>query len=332
MQETAQDNLDTPRNSSEILGALLTKARMERGLEQREAATRTGLSLQIIRALEEGNLQGLEAPVFIRSYLLRYARLLGVPEQEVLQHYKQLGFSEAPPLRVTRTVKPQTKISDRGIRWFSYLLVLAVVGWLGWLGFEEVRKHLAVSDSLAPVSSLSGEGDTLLPLPQQPEVPATLPSTSGSGSSTPPTVREPVATDQSAAPPMAAMDSVSGIQAEQTATELAQSSAASDVPAADPETTPAVAGEDEDRVVLELTGDCWVDIKDANGEQLAYGTLRSGTVHALSGSAPFALILGNSGAVNISLNGETVDPGTYVKRGGVSRFVLGSQRQENGGT
>jgi cytoskeleton protein RodZ len=75
-------------------------------------------------------------------------------------------------------------------------------------------------------------------------------------------------------------------------------------------------------LVLELTADCWVDIKDASGEQLIYGTLPANSVKAFSGLAPFSVLLGNAEAVKITLNDESIDQASYVKRGGVSRFAL----------
>ena len=81
----------------------------------------------------------------------------------------------------------------------------------------------------------------------------------------------------------------------------------------------------ESRLILEFSDDCWVEIKDVNGNRLAYGVMKASSVSDLSGSAPFSVTLGNAGAATITLNGKTVDKSVYVpKRGSVSRFTLES--------
>jgi len=79
------------------------------------------------------------------------------------------------------------------------------------------------------------------------------------------------------------------------------------------------------QLTLEFPEDCWVDIKDADGKQLAYGVMKANTVQNLTGAAPFSLALGNPWAVRMKLNGAPVDKQVYLpKRGSVSRFVLES--------
>jgi cytoskeleton protein RodZ len=96
-----QQVANPPQDTAQALGALLARARQARSLERQEVALRLGLSQEIIRALEEGNAQQVDAPVFVRGYLLRYARFLGLPEQDILERYRNLGISEQPPLQLT---------------------------------------------------------------------------------------------------------------------------------------------------------------------------------------------------------------------------------------
>lgn len=308
---TAMDREDTPASLS--LGALLAKVRVAKGLEQREVASQLGLSLVLIKNLEEDAFQQLGAPIFVRGYLSRYARLLGLPEQEILSRYKQLGISELPPLRVEGSIKPQAKISDRGVRWFSYLLVLAV---LGWLGVQQVVTHFESSTNASP---------SVTPLLTTPVAPAPpTPSTPAISSNT---VTEPVAIAQPApvAPPGTpeAPSQEVGIPPadNQVSVQRADNSALPAASNADLSPTASIPT-GEPQLVLEFTENVWVNVKDANGKRLAYGTMKANTMSTLSGPAPFSLILGNSGATRIKLNDQAIDPATYVKRGGVSRFVL----------
>ena len=315
-----------PQDTPASLGTLLARARMARGLEPQEVAIRLGLNPQIIRSLEEGNAHQVDAPVFVRGYLLRYARFLGLPEQEILERYKHLGISEQPPLHLAPAAKSRTR-SGTVIRWFAYVLVLGlVIGWLVWLGFEQVNAPGTPAIPAAPEPSAERAA------------PAVPPPAVESASSAPakrdgdnPLATAPVT---GSAPPTASPAQPQGGEGEQAsgrqtvtippapatpAVSSTETQAATNTTSVTP--TPALLpGHAE--LVLEFKGDCWVSVKDAKGQRLAYGTVKADTVNTLSGFPPFHIVLGNSSVVTIKLNGQTIDPATYIKRGGPSQFVL----------
>lgn len=70
--------------------------------------------------------------------------------------------------------------------------------------------------------------------------------------------------------------------------------------------TAAAAG--SDRLTLTLSGDSWVDVRDADNQQLYYGLAREALQRiSLQGSAPFAVRIGNAPAVEMTLNGDVYD-------------------------
>jgi cytoskeleton protein RodZ len=84
-----------------------------------------------------------------------------------------------------------------------------------------------------------------------------------------------------------------------------------------------VADDGEAKLLLEFSNDCWVEIKDAQGNVLTSGLMRGNTTHTLSGPAPFRVTLGNAPAARIVLDDRLVDTTIYVpRRGTVSRFTL----------
>ena len=70
--------------TNESLGAWLTQVRTGYGAEQRDVAHHLGLNPAIIQSLETDDFARLGAPVFVRGYLSRYARLLNLPEKVAL--------------------------------------------------------------------------------------------------------------------------------------------------------------------------------------------------------------------------------------------------------
>lgn len=82
--------------------------------------------------------------------------------------------------------------------------------------------------------------------------------------------------------------------------------------------------------MLELTGDCWVEITDARNERLAYGLYHAGTTQTLQGQAPFQVFLGNAPAAHVSYGGKSV-AGFHVSSNGVARFSVGGTAGSDAG-
>ncbi|HXH02504.1 MAG TPA: helix-turn-helix domain-containing protein, partial [Candidatus Competibacteraceae bacterium] len=145
-------------------GALLRQARLARGWEPQEVASRLSVRPELVQAIENDDFSALGAPVFAKGFVQRYARLVGVPEQEALERLRRSVRSEPPPLRVTHHVKPQAKSSD--LRWLTYPLVLLLVGWLAWWGFERADRLLARGGLSLPGIGDGARSGTPLALPE----------------------------------------------------------------------------------------------------------------------------------------------------------------------
>lgn len=387
MQETLQNHNALLNELPETLGAVLTRARLAKKLDIREASRRIGLDASVIQALEEDDYEHLGAPVFARNFLLRYSRLLELSEADVLERWRQMGLDEPPPLKVERPIQRQARMTD--MRWLAYPVVVVGVLWLSYVGFERLNVHYSpgaaqtsaatppaeerattVSPEVSsPVVPTVTEG---APSPASPMAPALAAINDPTGltdftdlnsaeaeetalllSPSPETVTE---ADQQPLPDIAVATEVSAEDAatepESTASagvETTGSTATETVTtvtgagsellttdtlddAADDtldDTTPMVAVASvlpEGQYQLELTfsDDCWVEVRDANGERLVRAILNANTVNRYVGQAPFSLTLGNTAAVtSITLNGEPVDASVYTpSQGNVSRFTL----------
>jgi cytoskeleton protein RodZ len=76
-----------------------------------------------------------------------------------------------------------------------------------------------------------------------------------------------------------------------------------------------------DKLSVELTGDSWMKVVDSTGKVLIDGVKTPGRTIAVSGKAPFSLILGAPKFVSLSFNGEQVDLSQYLD-GRVARFTI----------
>ena len=366
IKDLAKELADEPVESlllpEETLGSVLQRARLAKRLQIDDVSTRLRFKPGVIQALENNNLEALGAPVFVRMYLLRYAQLLDLPEHEILARYKSLGLDEPPPLRVHRSIKPQTKTSD--LRWLGYPVVFIVLGWLIWTGSQQISidpllSKFGLLDASTPdeaaveVSATGSAGsDPVLMDPganlidesteltspviasdnTQPIIlenaldgpaatPPTAISTAGNDTSnelpdagSPPSAETILTSDNSDnAPPETLLNADNEadlvLSSEEAITETEQLS-------------PATLN-DKHELTLEFSDDCWVEIKDGNGERLVYGIVKANEVRTVSGMLPFSVKLGNAHAAHLKLNGQEVDKALYIPdRGSVSRFSL----------
>ncbi|MCA1928922.1 RodZ domain-containing protein [Rheinheimera sp.] len=88
----------------------------------------------------------------------------------------------------------------------------------------------------------------------------------------------------------------------------------------DPQST--VQAETNATISLSLSAECWVDVVDATGKRLVFGSRQAGEQLNLRGVAPVKVLLGNAAAATLSFNGEAIDLSGYPT-GRVARLTLG---------
>lgn len=87
--------------------------------------------------------------------------------------------------------------------------------------------------------------------------------------------------------------------------------------------TPTVVAQAE--IQLEATqAECWVDIKDASGQQVMYELLKQGATRTVRGQAPFDVFLGYAPGVTVYYQGQVYDHSRH-QRNEVARFKLGKK-------
>jgi len=122
-------------------GQLLSAAREARSYSQADIAKRTCLSVQSVNDIEQDEYSHIGVRTFVRGYLCTYARLVGVPEVQILEALEASGLMPAlpdfapvsiegaPVLNVTHH-----RSATRYSRWvavgISLLLVVGIVFWL----------------------------------------------------------------------------------------------------------------------------------------------------------------------------------------------------------
>lgn len=254
-------------------GEVLREEREKQQLSERDVANKLHLSTNYVQALEADDYEHLPEATFIKGYIRNYAKLLGVPADPLLKTFDSM---RAPVIKEPQESEPVGVALGRYKAWIL-LLVVAVVMVVIWLLLTGGDSQDATKGDREPAAVTLSDSKAAATLGHEQ------------------TTAESVA---AAAKEAAAAEAVAAMQAVKEATPVVAESAA-DRP------TPVVT---VDQLQIRFDGNCWVEVSDASGDEMYQGSKSAGAVLELTGEAPFALTLGNAGAVTgVSVNGQAVE-------------------------
>ncbi|MEH8016940.1 DUF4115 domain-containing protein [Rheinheimera muenzenbergensis] len=268
------------------VGQQLQQAREQRGLSQQQVAVQLNLKPDVVVKLESDQLDGT-LETYARGYVRAYARLMKLPEQELLAAYGKHGdeHNTAKPMR-TFSNRAAHQATENRFMWLTYaiialLLVLLFIWW--WQSERNV-----VQPAATPQAELSTAVTDI-------ELPAEAPL-------------EGVEAENSSIEPTA--DQIVSMLAQLAEEPVQQSDSG-------PLTTEPLL----DELEMRFSANCWVNVVDAAGNRVAYGTKQSGYVMQLQGKAPFEVTLGNPSVVQINFNQQAVDMSSFPG-GRVAKFSI----------
>lgn len=335
MNEEMFQNEGDPANGP---GKLLQDAREEKNFRPEDVAYELRLTATQVLALEENDYSRMPEETYVRGYLRNYARLVGVPENDILMSFARFTRgSELPPQAVLPTSENVLdKTSSNNVRLLSLGLVVAVVilsaVWVlipqdNQVSEENKTEDLVVKEKL--VTTDIPVGASTLNLNKSAEKTAVDADTNIAKE-----VIDP-ASDTSAG--IASGNEPAG-QAENSPslTGMGQSKPASpgagviqseisqpDQVATVTETVAATPVATSDGTLfINYSKDSWTDVRDANGKKLLYRTVKKGEKIALAGKLPITLFFGFAQGVNVTFNGVDVDINAHT-RGVFARFTVG---------
>lgn len=268
------------------VGQQLQQAREQRGLSQQQVAVQLNLKPDVVVKLESDQLDGT-LETYARGYVRAYARLMKLPEQELLAAYGKHGdeHNTAKPMR-TFSNRAAHQATENRFMWLTYaiialLLVLLFIWW--WQSERNV-----VQPAATPQAELSAAVTDI-------ELPAEAPL-------------EGIEAENSSIEPTA----------DQIVSMLAQ---LAEEPVPQSDSGPLAAEPLLDELEMRFSANCWVNVVDAAGNRVAYGTKQSGYVMQLQGKAPFEVTLGNPSVVQINFNQQAVDMSSFPG-GRVAKFSI----------
>lgn len=295
------------QNEAQTTGVRLRNAREQLGLSQQAVAERLCLKVSTVRDIEEDKAPSDLASTFLRGYIRSYARLVHVPEEELLP-----GLEKQAPLRAAKVAPMQSfslgkrrKKRDGWLMSFTWLVLFVVVGLTGAWWWQN---HKAQQEEITTMADQST---------------AELNADKDSGQNVPLDTRDATSQDttpaQTAPAPATPVDSTAATQTPapaptETPSALPTSQAGVAAPAADP-----------NALVMNFTADCWLEVTDATGKKLFSGMQRKDGNLNLTGQAPYKLKIGAPAAVQIQYQGKPVDLSRFIRTNQVARLTLNAE-------
>ncbi|MBG6248595.1 MULTISPECIES: cytoskeleton protein RodZ [Symbiopectobacterium] len=314
-------------------GERLRQAREHMGLTQQTVAERLCLKVTTVREIEEGSTSPDLAPTFLRGYIRSYAKLVHLPESELLP---ALDKHVVPRIANVASMQgfalgKSRKKRDGWLMTFTWLVVLIVLGLTGawwWQNYQVQQQEISsMVEHAAANTPEEAESQTAVPLATTgsqtidltqiaPAAPEGANTTANSASVNSPAANAATTTGAPVTPAQAGNghQPVAPVtMPHSTATESAASQSATPV------------SDNGNTIAMTFSADCWLEVIDAAGKKLYSGVQRSGSVLNLSGQAPYRLKIGAPAAVQIQYQGKPVDLSRFVRSNQIVRLTLAAE-------
>lgn len=316
-------------NVSTTTGDRLRLAREQLGLSQQAVAERLCLKVSTVRQIEENNTPADLASTFLRGYIRSYAKLVHLPEEELLPL-----LAKQAPIKAAKVAPMQSfslgksrKKRDGWLMGFTWLIVFVVIGLTGawWWQNHQAQQQEIVTMADQSSAQLSQGDSQSIPLNGDDAVtPDSASATGESGSvessSSVPAPSVPT-TDSAASAPVPMSAPVDQAPAAVSTSQPATAGAVS--PSAQlPTGSAEISASSSHALQMKFRADCWLQVDDAAGKTLFSGIQKGGATLNLDGKAPFKLKIGAPGAVDIQFQGKPVDLSQFVKTNRVARLTL----------
>lgn len=289
MTESASNEMreadDRPKRL--LPGRRLRAAREIAQISISEAAGHLRLDPQLITALEEDRYEALPGAAYVCGYLRSYARLLKLPENEIVQAFTHGEDIKSALIPENVNILPPKRVNRRLIQTLlAVTVMIIVVAGLLWMAEQfhlfEAKDHTrALTVPIEPINPSSPPAQ----LPAE-NLPATAPSetTKDSHEVLTPPVEE------------------STPEGETT------------------ETKPVSKNAKELR--LKYNADSWTEVKDANGVRLIFRLVEKNSVITLRGEPPLWVLLGYANGVEVFYQGKRFDHKDFIQND-VAIFSVG---------
>ncbi|MBW5891769.1 cytoskeleton protein RodZ [Pectobacterium polaris] len=320
------------KTEAKLPGERLREARERLGLTQQTIAERLCLKITTVRDIEDGTTPADLAPTFLRGYIRSYAKLVHLPEDELLPIVDKQAIPKTISVSPMQSfsLKKSRKKRDGWLMTITWLVVLVVLGLTGaWWWQNHQAQQAEINSMVDHASSMQAqtEGQSVPLMDNSAAQETATPDSATAPASTPVDLSATVAATPSTPASSTTAPSVAPSSQSPSHANAAQPQAAGNVllgagavaTGTVAESNPVSAAH---ALVMTFTADCWLEVTDASGKKLFSGMQRNGGTLNLDGQSPYKLKIGAPAAVQIQFQGKPVDLSQFVRSSQVARLTL----------
>ncbi|NQZ53824.1 MAG: helix-turn-helix domain-containing protein [Piscirickettsiaceae bacterium] len=314
-------------SESPSVGEKLKAAREAKKISISEVAAQLRLMKGTIINLEAEQWEQLHGRAYARGYFLNYVKFLGLPEREMLSAFNvEYQITEAAILSHYQ-IKPSSRYP-----WLpaTLLIVVLAVTWFAYQQWQDSRAYSDAADDVSPWEQLNEQQNSddvfnasvVKPISENSETdiaiekPASLDVTDDKEVNVEVTTEEVISLEIEQK--MTKTEMLSPQQKEDADLALEQQGQIDNELAELATQQPA---EDFPIIELQLSGDSWVEIKDADQQILVNRVVKENQTVTVAGKLPLSVTFGRASAVIMKYNNTVFDTSPYTE-GGVARFVI----------
>lgn len=300
-------------------GEILKQARERAGFSTQDVADKIKLKKSLIEDIEKDTFDVNISLTFVRGYLKLYAKYVYVEETQILKAFESLCTQKEEPAKLQSfSGRVANQANDEKLMLVTYLVVTAVIALVVIWWFQQsstnIKTELNGNNNSEAVTEVTSQ--EVLPIKD------TLVSDSETG-----TLRSLDSDVTSGDSGKTTLEFVPPIIIEEQAIDNQTVSAKTGdyannlIKSADIVDTTITETTASVELIFEFSDDCWMNLSDATGENIAYGVKVKGRIMPVSGIPPFEVTLGAPEAVKIRYAGEIIDM-SFLPYGRIAKFDL----------
>lgn len=296
---------EAAQGAREGFGAQIKRAREEQGISVGDMAARSRLSVQQVEAIEAENTSQLPEPVYVRAFLRGLAQELGLkPEPLVADYMQRFGGGSKdfgmlpdhdPGLETVVSAHP----AHGALKIIAALVLLVALAFAAWQFWT---------------TGFGGKGETLT---EAEKVAAGIDEKDAAKAGAAKAAAESAAKNPDAAAPEEKTAEVALTPPEPAPAAAPEAPGAEQPAQPAPEQPKAEDASGMHRIAFRASQRCWAEVRGPDGAKIFEKTLQPGENTELSVPQGARVVLGNSRAVSVTLDGKP-----YAVRAGVARFSV----------
>ena len=300
MEADTTTNSEIKNDGSETAGEVLRKKRENIGLSIDHIANQLNLDPKLIELLEKNDYEKFNIETYLKGYLRAYAKVLDLDDDMVINLYKESNPEKTPEILPSVKPKIQRNGADRSVKLFSYIIGLTIA--LSILVWYQKNFLVQPSEENLKIANIKIHENTNI---NGVDIGYKIINHTNSW-------QWPI--NKAKKNYESNSNELELVGSEKTQDKIKNIADTNEVSTYNIQ-------QSNDTVVLNLTGDSWIEIYDKEGNRLFLDLARGGKNYIINGNSPFDILLGAANEVSIEFNGSSVNIEPYIKFG-IARFTL----------